>query len=309
MFDDATTTSARSAAPAAAAADLAAQHRRGRLYVALAAVAWSSAGLLQRELSVGIATQLAGRAFFAVIGLLAYVAVAERGALVRAFRATGRGGLAVAALMAISSGCFIIALNHSSVANVLFMQAIAPILAAALGTLLGEPVERRTWIAMAVAVLGVGLMVGGPGHPPPLGFGLSVLMSVSFAGLIVITRHRRDVSMAPATCLSQVVVLAAAAPFASPGSVSTRDLGLLVALGVGQIGLGLVLLTIGARLIPAAEVALITLLEIVLGPLWVWIFLSEQPSAATLAGGAIVLGAVAIQARGTPAAEAAVPPP
>jgi len=309
MFDDATTTSARSAAPAAAAADLAAPHRRGRLYVALAAVAWSSAGLLQRELSVGIATQLAGRAFFAVIGLLAYVAVAERGALVRAFRATGRGGLAVAALMAISSGCFIIALNHSSVANVLFMQAIAPILAAALGTVLGEPVERRTWIAMAVAVLGVALMVGGPGHPPPLGFGLSVLMSVSFAGLIVITRHRRDVSMAPATCLSQVVVLAAAAPFASPGSVSTRDLGLLVALGVGQIGLGLVLLTIGARLIPAAEVALITLLEIVLGPLWVWVFLSEQPSAATLAGGAIVLGAGAILARGTPAAEPSVPPP
>ena len=307
MFDDATTTSARSAAPAAAAADLAAQHRRGRLYVALAAVAWSSAGLLQRELSVGIATQLAGRAFFAVIGLLAYVAVAERGALVRAFRATGRGGLAVAALMAISSGCFIIALNHSSVANVLFMQAIAPILAAAFGTALGEPVARRTWIAMAVAVLGVGLMVGGPGHPPPLGFGLSVLMSVSFAGLIVITRHRRDVSMAPATCLSQLIVLVVAAPFSSPGSVSMHDLGLFVALGVGQIGLGLVLLTIGARLIPAAEVALISLLEIVLGPLWVWIFLSEQPSAATLAGGAIVLGAVVIQARSAPAT--AVPPP
>jgi drug/metabolite transporter (DMT)-like permease len=211
--------------------------------------------------------------------------------------------------MAISSGCFIIALNHSSVANVLFMQAIAPILAAALGTILGEPVQRRTWVAMAVAVLGVALMVGGPGRPPPLGFGLSVLMSVAFAGLIVITRHRRDVSMAPATCLSQVVVLAAAAPFASPGSAGGRDFGLLVALGVGQIGLGLVLLTIGARLIPAAEVALITLLEIVLGPLWVWVFLSEQPSAATLAGGAIVLGAVAIQARGTPAAEASVPPP
>jgi drug/metabolite transporter (DMT)-like permease len=309
MFDDATTTSARSTGAATAAADLAAQHRRGRLFVALAAVAWSSAGILQRELSVGPATQLAGRAFFAVIGLLAYVAVAERGALVRAFRATGRGGLAVAALMAISSGCFIIALNHSSVANVLFMQAIAPILAAALGTLLGEPVQRRTWIAMAVAVLGVALMVGGPGRPPPLGFGLSVLMSVSFAGLIVITRHRRDVSMAPATCLSQVVVLVVAAPFASARSASGRDLGLLVALGVGQIGLGLVLLTIGGRLIPAAEVALITLLEIVLGPLWVWIFLSEQPSAATLAGGAIVLGAVAIQARGTPAAEAPVPPP
>ena len=264
---------------------------------------------MQRELSVGLATQLAGRALFAVLGILAYVTVAERGALVRAFRATGRGGLAIAALMAISSGSFITALNHSSVANVLFMQAIAPILAAALGTALGEPVARRTWVAMAVAVLGVALMVGGPGRPNALGFGLSIVMSVSFAGLIVITRHRRDVSMAPATCLSQVVVFVVAAPFASPGSVSLQDLGLLVALGVGQIGLGLVLLTIGARLIPAAEVALITLLEIVLGPLWVWIFLSEQPSATTLAGGAIVLAAVVVQAQGAPPEEASVAPP
>jgi drug/metabolite transporter (DMT)-like permease len=70
----------------------------------------------------------------------------------------------------------------------------------------------------------------------------------------------------------------------------------MVALGVGQIGLGLVFLAIGGRLIPAAEVALITLLEVVLEPLWVWIFLSEQPGVATLVGGAIVLGAVAIQA-------------
>src|SRR3954469_16588606 len=89
-----------------------AHHGRGRAMVALAAVAWSTAGILQRELSVGLATQLAGRALFAVLGILAYVTVAERGALVRAFLATGRGGLAIAALMAISSGSFITALNH-----------------------------------------------------------------------------------------------------------------------------------------------------------------------------------------------------
>jgi len=76
-------------------------------------------------------------------------------------------------------------------------------------------------------------------------------------------------------------------------------------LGVTQIGLGLVFLTIGARLIPAAEVALLTLLEIVLGPLWVWLALGERPSAATLAGGAIVLGAVIVQT--TAPAEQAAP--
>ena len=73
---------------------------------------------------------------------------------------------------------------------------------------------------------------------------------------------------------------------------------LLVSLGVGQIGLGFVFLTIGGRLIPAAEVALITLLEVVLGPLWVWLVLSERPGVATLVGGVVVLAAVAIQARG-----------
>ena len=290
------------------AVDLSRQHRRGRLYVALAAIAWSTAGLFQRELTLGLATQLAGRALFAVLALLAFVAVAERGRVVDAFAAIGRAGLAVAALMAASSGAFIAALNYTSVANVLFLQALAPVLAAVLGTFVGEPVRRRTWVAMAIAVAGVALMVGGPSRPSLVGLGLSLLMSVSFAGTIVITRHQRQVSMAPATCLSQALVFVFAAPFASAGSIGSEDLGLLAGLGVTQIGLGLIFLSIGARLIPAAEVALITLLEIVLGPLWVWIALSEQPSATTLAGGAIVLAAVVIQAVGEPE-EPAPPPP
>jgi drug/metabolite transporter (DMT)-like permease len=295
-------------ASATATLPLAAQHRRGRTFVALAAVAWSTAGILQRELSVGIAMQLAGRAFFAVLGLFAYIAVSERGAVVGAFRAVGRGGLAIVGLMAIASSFFIVALNYASVANILFMQALAPLLAAAMGMVLGERVSARTWLAMGIALGGVALMVGGPGRPSAIGLCLSFVMTTAFAATLVITRHRRDVSMAPATCMSQVVVLAGAAPFAHPAGISGHDLGLLAALGVGQIGLGLVFLTIGGRLIPAAEVALITLLEVVLGPLWVWIFLSEQPSASTLAGGAIVLAAVAVQALGSEE-EPAVPPP
>ena len=290
------------------AIDLSRQHRRGRLYVALAAIAWSTAGLLQRELTVGIATQLAGRALFAVLGVFVFVAFAERGRVVQAFRAIGRGGLAVTALLAGSSGAFILALNYTSVANVLFMQAVAPVLAAVLGTFVGEPVARRTWVAMTVAIAGVGLMVGGPSHPSAAGLSLSLLMAVSFAGTIVLTRHLREVSMAPATCLSQALVFVVAAPFASTASIGGQDVALLIGLGVGQIGLGLIFLTLGARLIPAAEVALITLLEIVLGPFWVWIALSEQPSATTLAGGAVVLAAVVIQALGEPE-EPSVPLP
>jgi drug/metabolite transporter (DMT)-like permease len=273
------------------------QRRRGRLFVALAAVAWSTAGLFQRELSVDVGAQLAGRALFAALGLLAYVGITERGRFLQAFRAIGRGGIAIVGLLAVSSASFLVALNHAPVANVLFMQALAPIIAAALGTLLGEPVSRRTWLAMAVALAGVAVMVGGPGSASWLGQGLSLLMAVSFAATLVITRHRREVSMAPATCLSQILVFAAAAPFAHVGGAGAKDTTLLATLGIFQIGLGFVFLTIGGRLIPAGEVALITLLEIVLGPIWVWAILSEQPAAATLAGGAIVLAAVLLQAK------------
>lgn len=273
--------------------------RRGQIYIVLAALAWSSAGVLQRELSVGTATQVAGRALFATLALLAFVALSARGGVVQAFRSMGRAELSVAACTAIASGTFIVALNHTTVANVLFMQALAPIAAALIAWVgLRESVSRRTGVAMAVALGGVGLMVGGPGGSRGLGMALSVVMTLAFALAVVITRHRRDISMAPAICLSQVLVLVAVAPFAHPSAAGVRDVTLIVVLGVGQMGLGLAFLTMGARLLPAAEVALITLLEVVLGPLWVWLTLSEQPGAATLAGGAVVVGAVVLQAVG-----------
>jgi drug/metabolite transporter (DMT)-like permease len=118
--------------------------------------------------------------------------------------------------------------------------------------------------------------------------------------------------MAPSSALAQLLVFAAFAGFAHPGQADGRDLGLLVALGIGQIGLGLALLSIGARLIPAAEIATITLLEVVLGPLWVWIAVSEQPAAATLIGGGVVIVGVLLQASAeppAPAAEVSPPPP
>jgi drug/metabolite transporter (DMT)-like permease len=275
------------------AAQTAVDRRRGGLFVLLAAVAWSTAGVLQRQLTVGTATQLAGRAFFAVLTLLAFVAISERGRVLGSVRAIGWHGLAVACFMAIASGTFFAALSHASVANVLFMQALAPMMAAGLGVLmLGESVRARTLLAMGASILGVAVMLGGPGRPSLIGELLAFFSASGFAVALVLTRRRRDISMAPAICLSQLIVLAAAAPFAHPSEVGSHDLVMLVLLGSCQIALGLMLLTVGARLIPAAEVALISLLEIVLGPLWVWIALSEQPSPATLAGGAIVLGAV-----------------
>jgi drug/metabolite transporter (DMT)-like permease len=126
--------------------------------VALAALAWSSGGVLQRELSVGTATQVAGRAVFAALAQLAFVVFSERGAVMPAFASIGRAELAVAALTAVASATFIVALNHITVANVLFIQAVAPIAAALIAWAgLRESVSRRTGVAMVVALGGVGL--------------------------------------------------------------------------------------------------------------------------------------------------------
>src|SRR6185295_16863332 len=125
----------------------------GQIYVALAAVAWSTAGVLQRQLTLDTATQVCGRAVFAGVALLAYVAVVERGRVVQAFRSIGLAGIAVALCVAIASGAFISALNHTTVARVLFILAIAPVLAAVLARVaLGEPITRRTAFAMALAL-------------------------------------------------------------------------------------------------------------------------------------------------------------
>ena len=294
----------------AAALDTPASRRRGQIYIALAAVAWSTAGVLQRQLSLDAATQVGGRAVFAALALLVYVAIVERGNVLGAWRSIGLAGVGLAVCLAAASCAFILALNETTVARVLFIQAIAPVLAAVLArVLLGEPISRRTAFALALALAGVGIMLGAPGGGTAKGDLLALGMALSFALALVITRHRRDVSMAPATCLSQVLLMVAFLPFASLGDVGGEDLAVLAGLGAGQIGLGLIFLTIGARLIPAAQVGLITLLEVVLGPLWVWLALDEHPGTSTLVGGAVVVVAIVVQTRGKTADDGAIPPP
>jgi drug/metabolite transporter (DMT)-like permease len=281
---------------AASLAEARGRRRKGQAAVLVSAVALSTAGVLQRELSLDVTTQIAGRAAFAGVALLAYVAIFEPGSVVSAFRSIGRAGIGLGASMAVANGCFIVALNHTTVARVLVLQAVSPMIAALLGrVLLGELVSLRTWGAMAIALVGVLIMVGGPGSGDMLGTLVSVMMAIAFAAAIVIARHRADVSMTPAVCLAQWMLVAVVGPFAHPSQIGGHDVLVLFGIGAGQMGIGMAMFTVGARLIPAAEVALLNLLEVVLGPVWVWLILSEQPDAATLIGGGIVLLAVVAQ--------------
>ena len=161
--------------------------------MALAAVAWSTAGLFQRELGIDLGTQVAGRALFATIALAAFVVAVERRNTIAACRAVGWSGLAFAICTAVASASFIVALNLTTVAHVLFIQAAAPLLAALLARfVLHEPITPRSGLAMLVAAAGVAVMMGAPSGGE-LGNLLPLLMTFSFAVSIVIARRRREV--------------------------------------------------------------------------------------------------------------------
>jgi drug/metabolite transporter (DMT)-like permease len=272
--------------------------RRGQLLVAAAAVVWSSAGPVQRAVHATAPTQVAARAGVAAFALTAYLLARRRGAIVAAFRSVGRAGLAVAVLLAIVSCCFLLALDRTSVARVLLWQAISPFLAALLAWLvMREPIPLRTWLAMSAALAGVAIMVGGSlGSGSLKGDALCLVMSVGWAVVIVITRRHREISMTPATALGMAIAFFAMVPFAQPGGLDGRDILLLAGLGAGQVALGLILFTAGVRLIPAAQAGLISLLEVVLGPLWVWLIYNEKPDAVTLVGGTVIVAAVLLHA-------------
>lgn len=264
--------------------------------IVIAATGWSTAGLLQRELSVSTATQVCGRSLAALIVLSAVLIAKERGRVVSSMKSIGGSGVVFAACMAGAMGMFIFALNHSSVANVLFIQAMSPFVAVILAWfVMRERATRRTWIATAVAIAGVGLMVGGPGRGSASGLIASCVMTVLFSITIVLARHRKDISMLPALVLGQFFLFVSTVAFAEFGGLHTRDFVVFGLMGAFQMGMSQVCFAAGARLIPAAEVALLTLLEVVLGPLWVWLVNGEAPGTLTLIGGGIVLIAVVYQ--------------
>jgi drug/metabolite transporter (DMT)-like permease len=267
--------------------------RRGEVAAVLAALAWSSAGIIQRQLTLTGPAQVAGRSLFAFIALGCYLAVRDRSSITSAFR---RSSFVIAGLMAIANASFILALNHASVAHVLVFQALSPLVAALMGVwLLGERLRVVTVAALGAASAGVVLMVGGPGGGGALGNGLGALTALAFALVIVLARQQRGGSTIAGIWMSQVILIVVFGAFLHPWQVGVGAWGWLALLGVVQLAVGAVLFALAARHVPANDLALILLLEIVLGPLWTWLWLGEQPSGQTLIGGAVVLGAVAAQ--------------
>lgn len=283
------------ALPKAKAEAAAARYRQGALLVAGAAAAWSTAGLITRATTTDAFTTLFWRSLFSTLFLIVYIGLRDRRRALGAFRGLGLPALGIAVSFGTSMICFIIALKQTSVANVLIFQAASPFVAAVLAWLwLRERLSPRSALAILAAVVGIAVMESDALAKGRIwGDLISAIMGFSFAVMIVLARRHRDVSVTSAMCLATALTCLVTLPFAELAA-APRDLALLALFGVGQMGLGLVMFTAGVRLIPAADAGLITVLEVILAPLWVWFAFGENPGTRAILGGAIVLGSVIV---------------
>ena len=266
---------------------------------------WSLAGLLIRLM--GEATSwhiILYRSLGATAMVGSVIAIVHRGRLTEAIRLAGWPAVLAGACSSASSVFFILALGRVTVANATFMGGITPFLAAiGAQAFLGERVPRRAWGAMGLAAIGVTLMLGGGlalGQLP--GNLLALCSAVAFAGHALFLRFNRQSDMLPAVLYAGIFGMLFGLLGLGAGGVSARvplrDLLLALAMGVVQLGGGLVLYTRASRHLPAAELQLVATAELVMAPLWVWIGVGEAPGAATLAGGALVFLAILGQVLG-----------
>ncbi|MFO1314122.1 MAG: DMT family transporter [Burkholderiales bacterium] len=272
------------------------RHRRAVLFMVVAAVCWSTGGLLVRQLSIANAWEIVFWRSLFMSAFVAAVLVAMHGrGMPAAVRAAGRPGILAGLFLAGTFFFFIGSLTRTTVANTFVLMSVSPFLAAIAGlVVLREPVAPRTWIAMAIAFAGIVVMFGGTADAGQLvGNLLALGVSVCFAAqLTVLRKFHATVDMLPMVMIAGLWTLLPAWLLAGPFAATPRDLAILAFMGCVQLGIGCLLATAASRTLPASELGLLALLEPILGPLWVWVLMSEHPGRNALAGGALVLAAV-----------------
>jgi len=274
-------------------------HKYGVFFVFAAGVLWSTVGLGIRMIEDAVVWQILLYRSIAM-SLFLYVVIRVRSGespFVQVRRTGFPSVIAGLSLVAAYSGG-IYSIQNTSVANAMLLFATAPFMAAVLGwIILRERVRAATWVAIAVAIGGIAIMVADKSGSVALKGSLAALGSAfGFAVFTVALRWGRTGEMLPSVFLSGlfaiVVTFGICQLSGLPVALSLNDGAISMGMGVFQVGAGLILYTLGSRSLPAAELALLSLAEVLLGPLWVWLFLGETASLNTLIGGAVLLAAI-----------------
>ena len=275
-------------------------YRHGVMFVLAATFFISTMGLAIRFMEQATVWQIL---FYRSVALaiLLFVATSREsgGQPVRAMGASGWSGFIGAVALVVAFGGGIAAIQLTSVANAMLLFATAPFMAAVIGlVVLREAVRRVTWIAMSVSLVGVAIMVAGSvamGHW--LGILAALLQALGFAVFAITLRWRKTDDTLPAVLLGALFAIVVSGTMCLVTGQSfllpPLDLGLSLALGFFQIGIGLILFSHGSKAVPAGELALLAMAEVIMAPIWVWVFLGETASPSTVAGGVILLLALA----------------
>tara|TARA_Y100000591_G_scaffold135385_1_gene116192 strand:+ start:84 stop:1001 length:918 start_codon:yes stop_codon:yes gene_type:complete len=275
--------------------------RRGLIFVFMAGVLWSTVGLGIRMIDEATVWQiLLYRSISLSLFLATVIYLRSGGNLIKVVKAAGLPGcIAGLALVGAYSGG-IYGIQSTSVANAMLLFASAPFMAAILGWIfLREIVRKATWVAILFAILGIGIMVQDKteGGVALLGNLAALGSAFGFAVFTVALRWGRSGDMLPAVFLSGIFAIFITSSICLLSGlsfqISVNDTSISMGMGVFQVGAGLVLYTLGSKTLPAAELTLLSLAEVLLGPLWVYLFLNEVATLNTLLGGLVLLLAIA----------------
>ena len=272
------------------------QHRRALLLLICANFLWSIAGVFTRHLDSAKSFEVTfWRSLFCALTLIVWFVYARGFAGATAYvRASGKPGLISGAMWAIMFTCFMIALTLTSTANTLIVNALSPLFATLLAwAVLKIFVPGRTWMAIAVALVGIIIMfanqTGGGWLGTMIAFGVPVASAIN---IVTLKKTGAHVDLAPAVLTGALISCAITLPLSLPLAASMKDVTLLAILGIFQLGIPCVMMVRASAHLAAPELALLGLLEVIMGPLWSWLGAGEVPAGSTLVGGAIVLAAL-----------------
>ena len=272
------------------------QHRRALLLLICANFLWSIAGVFTRHLDSAKSFEVTfWRSLFCALTLIVWFVYGRGFAGATAYvRASGKPGLISGAMWAIMFTCFMIALTLTSTANTLIVNALSPLFATLLAwAVLKIFVPGRTWMAIAVALFGIIIMfanqAGGGWLGTIIAFGVPVASAIN---IVTLKKTGAHVDLAPAVLIGALISCAITLPLSLPLAASMKDVTLLAILGIFQLGIPCVMMVRASAHLAAPELALLGLLEVIMGPLWSWLGAGEVPAGSTLVGGAIVLAAL-----------------
>ena len=278
-------------------------HMRAVLLMVVIAFMWSIAGVVTRHLESARSFEVTfWRSFFTLLSLMVILPLFQGREVFSRIRHGGRALWISGVCWSFMFTAFMMALTLTSVANVLVTLAVGPFLTALLArVVIGHRIAMRTWLAIAVAGLGIAWMFGGDlqsnGDGSQLA-GTLVALLVPMAGAInwtVVQRSQAQgdkVDLVPAVMVGAFISSLVTLPLALPLTATVHDIALLAMLGLVQLAIPCVLSVRCASVLKAPEIALLALLEIIFGILLAWLGAGEVPGTNVLTGGALVLGAL-----------------